>query len=225
MHKNRLNIPKKIFLFNEEIKGVDFVKIKKFVKDFFCDIPLNLIKVKDIVQTKGIVFDFLKTKQNFEELGYPQEKNTLFIILTDKLFATYEQDNRLHIRAAIFSLPCIISIPGIVEGPAKPREYYILKKRYTALGIWELKEQDVKKKFKGKFIDYKDKRLTEVIKGYVAQAIFFFMTGNPFCTKKTCRLYNAHWQKDLISSQIKSGEFCAGHMRVLERIRKILIYD
>ena len=77
-----------------------------------------------------------------------------------------------------------------------------------------------KGKFKGKFIDYKDRRSNEVLKGYIAQALFFHITGEPFCSQKNCRLYNAHWQEDLIFSQIKSGEFCAKHRKVLSKIKE-----
>lgn len=141
-------------------------------------------------------------------------------MLSDKVFITLDDFKRPHIRASIYSSPSVISIPGIVEGPAKPREFYLYKQRYAALRIWELKEDEVKKKFKKQFIDYGDKRLTEVIKGYIAQAIFFYMTEDPFCSKKFCRLYNAHWQKDMIYAQITSGRFCRHHAGMLEKIRR-----
>ncbi len=88
------------------------------------------------------------------------------------------------------------------------------------MGVWELKAPQVKKRFKGRFIDYGDRRLTKVLKGYIVQAIFFYITGDPFCEKKACRLYNAHWQKDLIYAQIKHGKFCKYHKKLLEKMKK-----
>jgi len=77
----------------------------------------------------------------------------------------------------------------------------------------------LKEEFKGKFIDYNDPRLTEVMKGYVMQALFFHITGNPFCKNRNCRLYNAHWQEDLIQAQLTSkNDFCAQHQRLLTRL-------
>jgi hypothetical protein len=147
-------------------------------------------------------------------------RDVCHIVLTDKIFATFDKDGRLHIRASIYSIPSVISTAGIVEGPAKPREFYIYKQRYSSLGIWPCKEEEVKQKFRGQFIDYQDKRIKEVIKGYIAQALFFYIIGNPFCNKKLCRLYNVHWQKDLIYSQIKKGTFCRYHKALLEKIKR-----
>jgi len=74
---------------------------------------------------------------------------------------------------------------------------------------------DVKKRFKGEFIDYGDPRITEVAKGYVMQVLFYLLTGEAFCKDKKCRLFDAHWQKDMISAQLSSNEFCEHHERML----------
>ncbi len=149
-------------------------------------------------------------------------KDSCHIVVTNKLFATPGEDKRLHIRASIYSIPSVISTSGIVEGPAKPREFYVYKQKYSSFGVWELKEEQIKRKFRGLFIDYKDLRITEVIKGYIAQALFFYINEEPFCDKTSCRLFNAHWQKDLIYSQVRSGKFCKHHGNILKNIRKTL---
>jgi len=59
-----------------------------------------------------------------------------------------------------------------VEGPAKPKEYYLYKQKYIQLGIWDTEEAGLKERFKNRFIDYGDKRMNEVLKGYIAQALF-----------------------------------------------------
>lgn len=68
-----------------------------------------------------------------------------------------------------------------------------------------------KKKFAGKFIDYGDTIITAAGINYALQAIFFFLTdGDPFCSNKDCRLYNAHLQEDLIHT-IEKGMLCNHH--------------
>jgi hypothetical protein len=113
----------------------------------------------------------------------------------------------------------VISTAGIVEGPAKPKEYYLYKQKYSRLGTWEIEQDKIKNKFRSRFIDYQDKRMNEVIKGYIAQALFFYINGESFCKNKGCRLFNAHWQEDLIYAQIKIGEFCNRHRRILNKIK------
>jgi len=181
------------------------------------------------VQARGLLFDFIGTQKKFECIKYAKAKNTCHVILTPKLFATFDEplpcahgrgeQKRLHIRSAIFGFPSVISTSGIVEGPAKPKEYYLYKQKYAQLGIWDREEAKIKQKFKGRFIDYDDKRMNEVLKGYTAQSLFFYITGEPFCKQKICRLYNAHWQEELIDSQIKSHKFCLKHKKTLKQIR------
>ena len=173
------------------------------------------------MHTRGLLFYFISTQKEFEKIGTVPcgDSPYCYIILTPKLFVTYDEQKKMHIRAAIFGFPSIISASGIVEGPAKPKEYYLYKQKYTQLGIWDIEEARIKKKFKGRFIDYQDKQMTEVLKGYIAQALFFYITGEPFCAHKYCRLYNSHWQEDLIYSQIKKGRFCQRHKDILKKIK------
>ncbi|MFQ6082052.1 MAG: DUF6775 family putative metallopeptidase [Candidatus Aminicenantia bacterium] len=136
------------------------------------------------------------------------------IVFTNQLFATWdEKDLRYHARVIVFGFPSLISTTGIVEAPAKPREFYL--KKQMGIDPFILKEE-----FKGRFIDYDDPYLTEVMKGYVMQAIFFHLFGEPFCQDKSCRLYNAHWQEEVIWAQLKSEyEFCPKHQEVLTQIK------
>ena len=81
----------------------------------------------------------------------------------------------------------------------------------------------MKKRFKNRFIDYGDRRINEALKGYISQAVFFYITGEPFCPKSSCRLFNAHWQEDLIYSQIKIGRFCLMHGKILNEVREKIV--
>lgn len=218
---------KTVCVYSESREKIDFKKISSFVQDNF-GLAVKVKKLKEsIVQTKGLLYEPVNTQKLFEKIksktdkrgGHTDDRGCIDMIVTDKLIATYEEsDRRLHLRAAIFGFPSIISTSCIVEAPAKPKEYYLQKQEYSLLKAWELKEKEVKQKFKDRFIDYHDPRLTEVLKGYIAQAIFFELTGNPFCENKSCRLFNAHWQEELIKAQIRSGRFCRTHQEIVEKL-------
>ena len=165
----------------------------------------------------GILYDGLHLQRVFQET-IPRGEYSLecaHIIFTNRLFATWDDsDKRYHLRTSVYGIPSIISTTGLVEAPAKPREYYLFKQQYERLGKDTTELNDI---FKGRFIDYEDERLTEVMKGYVMQTVFYSLTGAPFCEDKGCRLYNAHWQEELIFAQLESGyEFCQRHATFLK---------
>ena len=169
----------------------------------------------------GILYDGFHLLRIFCEIMSREERSLEFvhIFFTNRLFATWDDsDKRYHLRTSVYGIPSIISTTGLVEAPAKPREYYLLKQQYERLrkDLTELKER-----FKGSFIDYEDEHLTEVMKGYAMQAVFYALTGDPFCEDKDCRLYNAHWQEELIFAQLEGEyEFCGRHTRILDSLHR-----
>ena len=143
-------------------------------------------------------------------------EKTLHIILTNKLTATFdESDFRYHARALISSNPTIISTTGIIEAPAKPKKYYL--ELMTNFSKGKIKE--TKEKYQGEFLEYHDLRLNEIIEGYLLQAIVYYETGEAFCESKECRLFNAHWQKDLFYSQIENKTICQKHLKIINQIK------
>jgi len=169
----------------------------------------------------GVLYDGFQLQRVFSELIAWDEHSlkVVHIFFTNRLFATWEEsDKRYHARTSVYGIPSLISTTGLVEAPAKPREYYLLKQQYEMLGKDLL---ELKGRLKASFIDYEDERLTEVIKGYAMQAVFYHLVGNPFCEDKGCRLYNAHWQEELIFAQLESEyEFCERHTKVLDSLHK-----
>ncbi len=169
------------------------------------------------LQSTGILYDGFILVSMFAPLIPRAESglNHCHIVFTNQLFGTWsETDLRYHARVGVFGFPSIISTTGIVEAPAKPRGFYL--KRQMGAELFTLKEE-----FKGEFIDYDDPRMTDVMKGYCMQALFFHMTGDPFCEDKNCRLYNAHWQEEVISAQLGSGhELCNFHEEILAEANK-----
>ncbi len=148
--------------------------------------------------------------------------NTFHIIFTNKLTATFDNDDfRYHARALISSNPAIISTTGIIEAPAKPKQYYLdLMANFS-----EEKVEEIKEKYKGEFLEYHDSRLSDIVEGYVSQAIMYYTTGEAFCEDKECRLFNAHWQKDLFYSQIENKKFCEKHQKKLKETRNQVRID
>jgi hypothetical protein len=136
------------------------------------------------------------------------------IVFTNKLTCTFDlTDYRYHGRALIGSNPSVISTTGIIEAPAKPRQYYLDLMTNYGQG---LNIELIKKKYQGTYLEYHDQRLGKVVEGYCLQALFYYLSGEPFCELLDCRLYNAHWQHDLLYSQIEYGKLCQRHEILLE---------
>lgn len=137
------------------------------------------------------------------------------ILFTNQLFGTWDRgNNRYHARVSLYGFPSLISITGLVVAPAKPKEFY-LKKQMGTLMEW------LKEEYQGRFLDHGDLRMTEVLKGYAVQALFFYLTGEPFCEDRDCRLFNSHWQEEVLHSQMDGQyEFCPRHESILKGLRE-----
>ena len=170
-------------------------------------------KIKNIIMYDG--FEFQKIASNL----ISEKENSLdcfHLLFTNKLTCTFDyNDYRYHGRAVICSNPSIISTTGIIEAPAKPRDYYmdLFSKMVQGLNI-----ESIKKKYQGTYLEYHDERLARIVEGYVMQALFYYLTGDEFCDQKKCRLFNPHWQKDLLYSQIEIGKLCEKHQKILEKL-------
>ena len=177
---------------------------------------------EDTTKTENIImYDGFEIQKVLTELIPDEETSSdLFhVFFTNKLTCTYDyNDYRYHGRALIGANPSIISTTGIIEAPAKPREYYLDLITNFTQGI---NVESIKQKYKGTYLEYNDARLSKIIEGYLLQAIFYFETSEAFCDKTECRLFNSHWQKDLLYSQIENGKLCKTHQQVLERLTTI----
>ena len=165
-----------------------------------------------------ILYDGFELQNVFTEIIPKSEQSSdiFHIIFTRRLTCTFDyNDYRYHGRAVICSNPSIISTTGMIEAPAKPREYYL--KLYEKLSQG-LNLDSIKNEFKGKFLEYHDRNLNLVVRGYAMQAIFYYLTGQAFCESKECMLYNAHWQEELLHSQIQVGSLCEHHENIMESI-------
>ena len=136
--------------------------------------------------------------------------SVIHIIYTDKLLCTFE-NRRYHARVVLMGHPSFISTSGLVEAPARPREYYFLKAQFLQQGR-DLKELD--EYFKGQYLEYNDPKTTEILQSYTLQPIMYELTGKPFCENKTCCLFNSHWQKDVLEIQY-NGQLCKHHRQLI----------
>ena len=214
----------------EDIKKISSIRItdikSSFSKHKSSDIEIEfeakLCKNSSVMDSTTRVENAQEISQVFMYDGFElqkilrylkDDKETLHIILTNRLTCTFdENDSRYHARAVICANPAIISTTGIIEAPAKPKEYYF---EVMALKSQGLNIKSAKEKYKDDFLEYNDKRLTKIVEGYILQVIFYNITGESFCEDIECRLNNAHWQKDLLFSQLKINKLCKRHNEIL----------
>jgi len=210
----------KIDCFAEKIAEArvrDLTETTKFVKPLYGEIQYEK-KMLNAPKNCSILYDGFKAQMLLREMLPANEYKHIHIAFTNRLFCTFdESDRRYHARVIICGHPALISTSGIVEAPAKPKKFYYLKQKSTILGI----PIDVaKENFKGSFIEYDDERITEIMKGYVMQALIYDITGELFCDNRNCRLFNAHWQEDVLNAQLNGYEFCEKHEGLIQGLRK-----
>lgn len=146
----------------------------------------------------------------------PREEATLghlHLILTPRLLGTLEEDGRYHARVVILGFPSLLSAPGLETAPAMPKEFYFLR-RSPAMA--SAPEEVLKEQFQGRYLE--EEQFTEAAKGYALQAVFHQRFGEAFCEDKRCRLFNAHWQEEVLEAQIGSGMLCERHRGMADRV-------
>jgi hypothetical protein len=202
-------------------------KIFNLRKDFEKHVPtqeeisFEESNVQDTSNTENIImYDGFRLEKVLASLISETEdaEDVFHVFFTNKLTCTYDyNDYRYHGRALIGSNPSIISTTGIIEAPAKPREYYYDLMTNFTQGV---NVETIKKKYKGSYLEYHDSRLSKIVEGYLLQAIFYYETGDSFCENSECRLFNAHWQKDLLHSQLEVKELCQNHQKILKNLNQ-----
>ena len=179
----------------------------------------NLLTIMTLFKEKISVLFFLTdlSYREFIQILYVWMKwrmGHVHVIFKDSLISTYDEiTRRFHARTLICGTPSIISTTGIIEAPAKPRDYYF---KMMLSDLLNLSNEEIKTKFNGRFIDYGDPSVFCAPLGFAVQAVFYFLTdGDPFCIKNTCTLYNSHWQEEMIRAQVKTPKFCEYHETLL----------
>ncbi len=139
--------------------------------------------------------------------------NTLHVFFTLRRLATWE-DARWHLRTILLGFPMVVSLPGIGEAPARDREYYLLTSIHSTLGEAFLSHSP-------DWLSLNDPRMTNVIKGYLLQALFFQWKilkkeEFAFCENPSCALYNSHWQREVLHAQLPHS-LCEKHLKEMMR--------
>lgn len=144
------------------------------------------------------------------------KSDDIHIVYTSRLFCTFGV-KRYHARVVLTGVPSLISTTGLVEAPAKPREYYWLKASFIQDGR---DTEELNELFRGRFIDYDDAKITPILYSYTLQVIFYYLTGDPFCPDYNCCLYNSHWQEEVLSNQHR-GELCKNHREIINLYKQL----
>lgn len=174
------------------------------------DYELRMLE-RPLPRPVGILYDGYDLCGAYAEMMAPLEElaDGWVVIITDQLFGTFEEGaSRYHARASVYGYPSIVSTTGVVEAPARPRAYYLEKGIGADAAALEAK-------YSGVFLRREDERTTEVLKTYVAQALLYWLTGEPFCDEAGCRLYNAHWQEELLGERLDGVKGMCGRHRLM----------
>lgn len=167
----------------------------------------------------GVLYDGLKIQRALNN-ALPEEErdlSRLHVPVLDRALATWgNHDKRWHKRASVLGQPALISVPGLYEAPAKPKEYYKEQQRHAMLSGDTPPREVLENEVEGEFLIENDPRTTEALKGYVLSAYHYLETGEAFCESENCRLYNAHRQPALIEAQLRGDDFCARHAELYE---------
>lgn len=137
------------------------------------------------------------------------------LIFTNQLIGSWDcADKRYHARAVLCGSPALVSTTGVAEAPAKDRSYYLAMKGAAFAGLGRQQQLEVARGYCEDFLTAEDPRMTEVLKGYAMQVIAYRETGEPFCADSSCRLFNAHWQHEVLKAQLGGEyEYCERHRK------------
>jgi hypothetical protein len=134
----------------------------------------------------------------------------MHMIFTGRLFGTYD-GRRYHARVILAGSPALISTSGLVEAPAKPREYYFIKGGLLRSGQ-DVSELD--RMYRGRYVEYDDPKTSSILSSYALQAVYYELTGREFCGDTGCCLYNSHWQEEVLRVQYE-GSICEKCLQAL----------
>ena len=168
----------------------------------------ELRKMKGLESVRGEFYDGLWLQRLLHGAlaeRVPRESGCEFIhmIFTGRLFGTFGE-RRYHARVLLTGSPVLISTSGLVEAPARPREYYFIKGGLERSG-GDLSE--LERLYKGRYVEYDDPKTSPIICSYALQAVYCELTGNEFCGDSECCMYNSHWQEEVLRLQFR-GNMC-----------------
>jgi hypothetical protein len=162
----------------------------------------------------GVLYDGQSVQRALNASLPADERNLdhLHVALLDRAIGTWgDHDGRWHKRVTVLGQPALVSVPGLYEAPAKPEAYYREKGKSAMISGDAPPREVLESRVEGDFLVEDDPRTTEALKGYVLQAVDFVETTEPFCENEGCRLFDSHYQEDLVRAQFRDPEFCVAH--------------
>jgi len=162
----------------------------------------------------GVLYDGIQIQRALNAALPAEERGleTLHVAILDRAVGTWgDHDGRWHKRVSVLGQPALVSVPGLYEAPAKPEEYYKEQQRHALLSGDTPPREVLENQVEGEFLIENDPRTTDALSGYVLGAYHYLETGEAFCDREECRLFNAHYHEDLIEAQLRDPEFCPVH--------------
>ena len=164
----------------------------------------------------GVIYDGLAVqdliRRRLVETDAATGLDHLQVPLLDRALGTWgDHDGRWHKRVAVLGQPSLVSVPGLYEAPAKPESYYKAKQSHALMAGDAPPREVLEQEVEGDFLVADDPRTTDALKGYVLAAYHYLETGEAFCEREGCRLYDAHRQPELIEAQLREPAFCDEH--------------
>jgi hypothetical protein len=153
---------------------------------------------------------------NAEESGLSQ----LHLVLTSMVFGDWDDASRqFRIRVACLGQPSLISTMGLIEGPARPRDFEVLRTQMAVMGMGE-DIADLAEAFEPRALGYGDRRINECLKGYALMAVMYRAYGEGPCANPACRLHDAATQEELLACQCsEDAALCDRHKARLLALR------
>lgn len=192
-------------------------------KPLFQEVEYERRRVAGKANAAGVMYDGERSVAILRDL-LPKEERTLddiHVVFTNQLLGTFDPgDGRYHARVIVSGFPHVLSTTGLVEGPAKPREFYKAKARhqqmFTGVPVDMLADA-----LGDSVLRHEDPRTTEALKGYAMMAVLHQFAGEGFCADEACALFNAHWQAEIVRAQLerRDDKFCASHRALLTALR------
>jgi len=155
---------------------------------------------------KRVIYDACRVIAIYSELFDREELNLdhCHLVLTDRLLGVWgKEERRYQIKGVVFGNPTLISISGILERLSQLKRFE------------EENEQNMGRTERGSCD--KTEQLQEIVKGHMLQALFYYITGNPFCSNRNCCLFEDRSQEDIIHAQLKvESDLCPFHHQMIE---------
>ena len=172
--------------------------------------------------SRGILYGGAQVQWVLAELMGEEEAEALHVVVTGRLVGTWmPADGRWHAHTGVYGLPTLLSTTGLVQAPARPREYYQGQTMAAArVAPREFVEAALQQQLADRMLLLGDPRITPCVAGLLLQAIHFHLTGRAFCEEPACRLFNARRQEELLRSQCSDeAGLCPRHQAFFDDLR------